>query len=251
MQVTSTYDGQNSAGLGSLLQIQQHLYAFCKLNNYDFAFPGFCNLSHYQYTDQTQEEFCERINKFVGVSPLDSNKEQGTVDEGFLLKMWGEINNADKQPHIKEFFKYVTYDDKMYFTEGKESIALHIRALNSQDNCHNPNREYYSKGSLKEKYFDSLLEKVITDNSEVHIFSQGEEEEFSLLTEKYNATLHLNDDIVRTLYHLTVADLLLTSNSSLSWCAHLYGQNKKVFAKNNFFHSWYPDTIIVDDEGNF
>ena len=253
MQVVSTCDGGNSAGLGSLLQIQQHLYAFCKLNGYEFGFPGFTRLSHYQYTDHTQQEFCNKINRFVGVHPLDPTKPQGIVDEHFLLHRWGEEYNAEKKEHIKEFFKFVTYEDELYFDKDKPSVALHIRTLNSQDNCHDPNREYYRKGSPKEEYFDTLLQHITSRHEEldIHIFSQGQAQEFSLLTDKYGAHLHLDDDIVRTLYHLTVADFLLASNSSLSWCSHLYAQNKKVYAKNNFFHSWYPDTIIVDDQGNF
>jgi len=248
MSLVSTSDGQDAAGLGSLLQIQQHLYALCRMTDNTFVFPGFSNLSHYQYTNQTQKEFCDRINSFVGfqTSGLEAT---GFVDEGYLIKSWGETYNSEKKPFIQELFSKLSYDGDKYYTEGTKSIAVHIRAINSQDNCMHPNRELFQKGGDKEKYYDNLLEDLVDDGSEVHIFSQGEEADFSLFEEKYDAKLHLNDDIVVTLYHLIVADCLVSANSSLSWCAHLYGQNKKVYARDNFFHSWYNETIIVRQDG--
>lgn len=248
MQLVSTHDGQDAAGLGSLLQIQQHLYAFCRMTGNTFVFPGFQNLSHYQYTDQSQQEYCDRVNSFVGFQ-TSGITPTGFVDETYLLKTWGEQHNEEKRKYIEELFSHINYEGVNYFSKDKRSIAVHIRAINSQDNCMHPNREYFQKGGDKEKYYDNLLEDLVDDGSEVHIFSQGEEADFSLFEEKYDAKLHLNDDIVVTLYHLIVADCLVSSNSSLSWCAHLYGQNKKVYARDNFFHSWYDETIIVKQEG--
>jgi len=249
MNLISTYDGQDAAGLGSLLQIQQHLYAFCRMTDNTFVFPGFSNLSHYQYTNQTQKEFCDSINSFVGFQ-TSVVEDTDVVDEGYLIKAWGETYNNEKRPFIQELFSKLSYDGDLFFTEGVKSIAVHIRAWNPQDNCKHPDREYFHKGGLKEKYYDNLLETLVDDTTEVHIFSQGAEEDFSLFARKYGAKLHLDEDILSTLYHLITADYLVSSNSSLSWCAHLYGQNKKVFARDNFFHSWYSDTIMVEQDGS-
>jgi len=248
MRLVSTHDGENSAGLGSLLQVQQHLYAFCRMTGRTFVFPGLKNLSHYQYTNQTQQEFCDSINKFLGFQ-TSGITPTGVVDESYLIKIWGETYNSEKRSYIEELFSSLSYEGELFFTKGKKSIAVHIRSWNSQDNCKHPDREYFEKGGYKEKYYDELLQDLVDEGSEVHIFSQGQEEDFSLFTEKYGAKLHLGEDIISTLYHLIVADCLVSSNSSLSWCAHLYGQNKKVYARDNFFHSWYNETIIVRQDG--
>ena len=54
------YDGNDEEGLGSILQSQLHLYAYCRVNNKKMFFPGLQNISHYQYVGEEKEIFNNR-----------------------------------------------------------------------------------------------------------------------------------------------------------------------------------------------
>ena len=76
-------------------------------------------------------------------------------------------------------------------------------------------------------------------------FPRGMKKDFQFLVDTHDATLHINDNILTTIYHLTFSNILVTANSSLSWSAHLYGQNNVVYARPTFSHSWYPNTNLT------
>jgi hypothetical protein len=150
-------------------------------------------------------------------------------------------------------FNCIQYKGEKYFDLSNKTIAVHIRSINPQDNCYNPNRELYSES--KRDYFLCLLQNIKDNHDhneklDIHIFSQGNPKYFDCFEEIHDAKLHINDNLVNTFYHLITANILLTSNSSMSWAAHLYGQNKLVYSRDNFFHSWYPSTKLVDYYGN-
>lgn len=252
MAYYTTFNGNTSAGLGSLLQLQLHLYAYARMKGETVFFPGFQKLSHFQYTDTTQTIFCDQLNKYfnipsvsgIGIRSLDF------IQEGFLLKNWAEDFNAQKKEYIQELFHCLQYEGENYFDLSKKTAVIHIRSVNPQDNCDHPNREYYSIS--KRQYFLNLYQNIKAleqEELDVHVFSQGEVDDFKCFENLCGATLHINDDLITTMNHLITADILITSNSSLSWCAHLYGQNKEVYSRDNFFHSWYPDTNLVNRQG--
>lgn len=250
MEVCYTrYDGNNQEGLGSILQSQMHLYAYCKMNNKKFFFPGFKNISHHQYLEETEEEFMKKINDFFSF-PSESSFGEKYIEPQFLLKQWGETRNEEKKQFIKELYNYINYKEDTLFQKNKISVAVHIRNLNPEDVCYNINREYFS--DQKEKYFLNLItniKKIHGDDLDIHVFSQGDEKDFLNFKEIHNCTLHINDEMIKTFYHLLTSNIFITSNSSFSWCAHLFGMNEHVYSRNNFFHSWYNTTHKTDING--
>lgn len=248
--LTTNYDGHNSAGFGSILQIVQHLHAYSKINNHEYLFSGFKNLSHYQYTNDTESVFTEKLNNFINMTNLPDGKVE-FIDDNYLIKIWGEEYRTEKKSHIKELFYKLNYNDEVYFQRGKENICIHIRNINPKDNCFDAGREYFNE--QKKEFYINLVNKITNKEYEkydIHVFSQGNESDFHFLKSLFNAKLHINDDLVKTFYHLVISENFITSNSSLSWSAHLFGKNKKVYGRNNFFHSWYPETILIDKKGN-
>jgi hypothetical protein len=243
-------DGNNEEGLGSILQSQLHLYAYCRMMNYHPCMLKLNNISHHQYTTETPESYTKKLNDFFSFSSYESQMGD-FIDPHWLIKEWGEKFNKEKKEFIQELNEMIVYDGPFFFSKEKKTVSIHIRALNNEDVCYNQNREYFDK--TKENYFINLIENIIDtykENLDIHIFSQGNEESFKIFTDKFNCKLHINEDIITTFYHLMYSDFLLTSNSSLSWCAHLFGNNKYVYSRDNFFHSWYPETILVDIHGN-
>jgi hypothetical protein len=243
------FDGNDQEGLGSILQSQLHLYAYCRMNNKKFFFPGFKNISHYQYSQDTKEEFIDKINKFFSF-PSEGSFGESYIEPQFLLKKWGEIYNDEKKEFIKELYGYIKYTGNSFFQESKTSLSVHIRNINPEDVCHDINREYLN--TKKEKYFLDLItnvKKIHGNDLDIHVFSQGEEKDFLKFKEIHDCTLHLNDDVIKTFYHLLTSNILITSNSSFSWCAHLFNMNEHVYSRNNFFHSWYKTTHKTDING--
>jgi hypothetical protein len=243
-------DGSNSEGIGSILQGILHLYAFCKINNLEFVCNKLTNISHYQYTDFDTNQFSEKLNNFFNLH-TDNSEFDELMDPAWLILNWGEQFNKQKKPHIQELFKNITYDGPKFFDQNKVSLSVHIRNINNQDVCFDNRREYFSKE--KKEYFKNIIRNVLETEKkdfDIHIFSQGNYEEFSEFVNEFGATIHLDNDTIETLYHLITSQYLITSNSSFSWISHLYGQNHKVYSRDNFFHSWYPETILVDYIGN-
>lgn len=242
----STHKGSHQAGIGSLLQIQQHLYAYARINNLEFYHPGYSELAHWEYTNYSQQEYCEALNKFFNLPTVDNGKDLEFISERYLIKKWGEQFNKQKQKYIKELASFIQYEGDLYFDPNKTSVAIHIRTVNSQDNCFTSKREYYNKN--KTSYYTDLLNEISSTHGkdlDIHVFSQGNEKDFQFLVDKYNVNLHINDDILATIYHLIFSNILVAANSSLSWSAHLYGQNDVVYARPTFFHSWYPSVNLI------
>jgi hypothetical protein len=246
MACYSLYKGSHKAGIGSLLQIQQHLYAYTRINNLKFYFPGFSDLAHWEYTNFSQQEYCNALNKFFNFPTIDNNENLEFIDDNQLIKQWGEQFNNQKQKYIKELASFIQYEGKLYFDPNKTSVTLHIRTVNPQDNDLAPSRELYNKNKVP--YYINLLNNIKSIHGEdldIHVFSQGDKKDFQFLVDTHNATLHINDNILATIYHLIFSNILLTANSSLSWSAHLYGQNNVVYARPTFSHSWYPGTNLI------
>jgi hypothetical protein len=244
-------DGSNSEGVGSILQGILHLYAFCKINNLEFVCNKLKNISHFQYTDFDSNQYSEKLNNFFNLHTENSEFDE-FVDPSWLILNWGEQFNQEKKKHIKDLFNKINYQGKNLFDNNKKSLSVHIRNINEQDVCFDQRRELFSE--KKKNYYINILENILKNEEQefdIHIFSQGNYEEFKLFEERFNAKINLNSDIIETLYHLITCNYLVTSNSSFSWISHLYGQNEKVFSRDNFFHSWYSETILVDYTGNY
>lgn len=248
---STRYNGNHSEGLGSMLQSQLHLYAYCRINNFIPCLNKLTKVAHYQYSNYTSEEFDKKINNFFSFLDCD-NHESENIDNFWLISNWGEKHNNEKKEYISELSSKIIYDDDILFDKNKTQVSVHIRNVNSQDVCFNPNREYFEKN--KETYFINLFENIMKHhgtNLTFNIFSQGKKEEFKFLYDKFDCILHLDVDIIKTFYHMIYSDIFVAANSSLSWCAHLFGQNDFVYCRENFFHSWYENTIKVDINGNF
>lgn len=252
--VIGEYNGNGGAGIGSLLQVQQHAYAYSKLYNYNFYFPGFINLSHWQYTSyQTSEKYCEILNNFFNFpSEKPYNNEVFLIDEGYLIKKWGEIFLNEKRTFINQLASRIQYSGLNFLKKNQVNIVVHIRSFNSRDTDKTPYRELYEKESPKDSYFTNILTQLTTQldiHPNILIYCQEDPQDYEHYHKNFNANIRINSDILETLYHLTFADVLVTSNSALSWSTHLYSCNKAVISRNNHAHSWYPDTIIADARG--
>lgn len=255
---TTNSDGNNTEGIGAMAQYQIICYCLSQLYNTNFYFTGFKNLTHYQYFDIPQNQWCGDITNFfnlpiskeinlpiIGFHQLNEdlelfiNKNNNIIinfESNYLMSFIDSfIDNEDIQCILKTLGNNVVLKDELkYFSKEKQNVAIHIRRFMPTDCDPNPRRELFDKS--KENYYIDLMNQL-NNNSEFHIYSQGKEEDFIFL-KKDNVVLHIEENPLVSLYHMIKADILVTANSSLSYVAHLLGNHKKCFVRDTFFHKW-------------
>ncbi len=142
---------------------------------------------------------------------------------------------------------------KCGFRQGKLNIAVHIRRgdimqMNKKD-------KNFQQRWLDNSYFLNIISTIknkISDNIDIHIFSQGNVANFSDFDEIGNVIYHLDEDEYQTFHSMIVADILLVSPSSFSYFAGIISQGLKI-AKYPWLHELPEDSewIHSDENGNF
>ena len=136
-----------------------------------------------------------------------------------ILNLFREIYFSNKKPDIG-------------YNKNYNNIALHIRRGDVN------NKKYPSRFSTNQQYID-LLKKMNLDNSIIHIFSEGEENDFQDIVEAFSEikiVMHINEEIQLTFHHLVMADVLVLAKSSFSYCAGLLNKNTKIA---NLITKWW------------
>lgn len=271
-------------GIGAVLQYQLFLYGMCKKFGLEFYNDGFRNIGHSTYNNYSD---CEWGNLFTNFFNFSSNKNFenritfSEIDERFFSFIEDNKNKSDDclvyvepeevlrygQSIIDEIYnqRYLIklknnfQFNSNYFSKDVLNICLHIRSINSEDIsfCIEQDfRELYTNKEEK-RYIDLIqnLKKVCyNEKIHLHIYSQGSKDNFlnviNLSENKFEIILHLDENPVSDIYHMSHADLLIMSNSSYSWVSHLLNYNPTL-VRDNFWHSTYPNTLKLDSDYSF
>jgi hypothetical protein len=273
--------GKNE-GIGAILQSQLLLYAICKKFKLSFYNTGFRNIGHSSYSNYSQEEWDNLFTNFFNISSnrlifdeiyfseiddkffsyISNNKEKNVIinleSEEVLRYGQSIINEIYEKQYLKSLKNNFLFD-KNYFSKSVLNICLHIRAINLEDisYCVEQNfRECYT--DKEENRYINLLEnlKEVCYNEKInlHIYSQGSIHKFlnilNLSENNFKIFLHLDENPVSDIYHMSHADLLIMSNSSYSWVSHLLNYNVTL-VRDNFWHSLYPNILNIDKNYRF
>lgn len=240
-------DGNHTEGIGALLQYQLFCYAFCKLNNFDFEFPGFKNLQHFQYTDQSQEEFSQAVTKFCGLPVKEVSKDSIFKSPKDIMD-YGQQNINNVVPILKQL--NTCKIEQTYYDSSFVNVAVHIRTFTKTDCDPSPLRECFNHQEKKiiSNYYKNVSDKLnkIYDSKKLkyHVYSQSSLSDLEIFNSIFpNIEYHIDEHPIITLDHMINANVLVMANSSLSYVAHLYGKNKCI-AKPTFYHSLYMPNII-------
>lgn len=268
-------------GIGAVFQCQLLLYAICKKLDVQFYNSGFKNIGHSSYTDFSQEEWDNTFTRFFNISSnkdiknrlsfssIDSDffsfiNEMKNDSDDFLIHLDSEEVLRYGQSIINEIYekkylidlKYNFIFKQKYFDLTSLNICFHIRNINSEDVSFYSHREYYDK-EQNFKYLNIIQQiKYICSNhpATLHIHSQGSHKDFFELLKyeerNFKIVLHLNDNPINDIYHMSHSDLLIMSNSSFSWICHLLNYNPSL-VRDNFWHSTYPNTLKLDERYSF
>lgn len=262
---TTNADGKNTEGIGAMAQYQIICLILSKLYNTGFYFTGFKNLTHYQYFNIEGKEWDKNITEFFNFpinevnlptikfseinSDLDTiiNNQKNLIidiESNYLMNFMDQFINEDSvRFFLSQLKNNIRLDEQFkYLNKEKENVSIHIRKYSKTDCDLNPRREYFTEE--KKDYYINIIQYLNNKNREFHIYSQGKEEDFEFLKQE-NVILHIEENPLISLYHMINSDILFTSNSSLSYVAHLLGNHKQCFVRPSFFHKWKKECNFV------
>jgi hypothetical protein len=212
-----------------------------------FVFTPHTTFAHNYNNDP---HFTEKLTKYMKVHELyltkDENMELYKVSNGDIGKTYREIEAT-----IARYYSSKTFlEIKNYFYKDKANpynskffnIAIHIRRHNKCD--------VGDWGTITpDTYYLKMIHQIRNDFKDkplkFHIYSQGDEVNFSLFTAP-DTVFHLNEDILDTFSGLIFADILTTTTSSLSYVAALL--SKGIIYHQPFWHKPLTKWRIIEKD---
>ncbi len=264
-------DGFGTEGIGSMIQFHLLLLFYTDFIGVDFVYPGSINFGHHSYSGYAENEYHNLIDNFFNfpnvkndwdevynVSNMDDKlfsfiETKHKTTEKILINLHNchiqiqnicniNRNNIFTENRIDKIRNNLIFNGKKYF-EDCLNISLHIRTENPNDvpsevispfrECYNFNRDFYRYKNL----INFLKENTKNQKSILHIHSQGFTTNFTefleFKTEEFDIQLHIDDDPISDLYHMSNSDLFIMANSAFSWIASLLNKNKKIVRDNH------------------
>ena len=217
---------EQTDGFGSQFQniIASILYA--GINNYEYIHRPIRKMEHNYDNDK---KWIEMTNELMNI-----DKKYRTIDDLRKLK---KLNRPIRHPvvnfkrfldinfetclksntlkEIKKSYLANKEPNEHYFPKGKTHIAVHVRRVNSHDNRGQQNfdKDYIKvMKKLEKQYKDCIF----------HFYSQGDKSGFKNFSRQFeNLVFHLDEPLEKSFHEMVIADVLVTSKSSMSYIAAL------------------------------
>jgi hypothetical protein len=146
------------------------------------------------------------------------------------------------------------------FKSGYLHIGVHIRRQGNRPNlspCLNETHPEWKWRWISDGYYINALEDLlplIDRPFQVHIFSDGTEEELYAFNGRPNCIFHLHEDPRWVFHAMVCADILLSSSSAFSICAGKISSGLKLIGRG-FNHSrlFIPETshwALIEQDGH-
>lgn len=190
-------------------------YVYCMYKGYTYVYRPLGTVAHNYDNDST---YVDRLENLINVKPYLKVLNDVPCDwiKGKMIIKDIKHNPKILENNIKPLRDMYWKNKEMdFFKNDKINISVHIRKGNKGDKLVKPiiiQHEFYLKiiDKLKHKYSNTLF----------HIYSQGHENDF-LEFKDDNTIFHLNEDIVSTFQGMVAANVLVISESALSYTAGL------------------------------
>ena len=232
-------------GFGSQLHACLSLIAYCYYNNYEYIHTPIYKITH--------DQDLSIVNSFINFRHLFKTIDELNSFERSIVSMHIEGPFVHGSFHPAYFYNDCVLNKlrNMYHSSPKPyieyysneyiNIAIHIRRGDvSQKN-------YPSRFTSNATYIDIIKKLIVklNNNYKIHIFSEGNENDFEDFKEM-DILYHLNDDIRNTFHGLVMADYLIIAKSSFSYSAAIFNKNKIVCNLiNNWWHKPLEQWITV------
>ncbi len=250
--------GGRSDGFGGQLHGQVSCLLMSKmLPNYTYAHSPLQKIEHMDSSGEDWEKI-RQIEAFVNlgydeilISEVPSDEE---VDTRVYCHEYTEANlqlyDLLKGELLRKFAanKRLMKAGRKVTGGFKVEVHVHIR----RGDVDPQSRRYMSMGT----YHDILTAirkglEVHEISMDVHVHSEGDQADFHRMVDDFDAVLHLDEDVLQTWYAMAQAQVLVLSQSSLSYTAGLYNQGVVVFSEPRFMHGPVPSWFVYqDDPGN-
>jgi len=266
-------DSYGTEGIGAMLQWQLWAFALSKTYNKNYIFEGFKNVAHYRFENLSQEEYSNKINKFLRLTDLSvkspkifkkleiyQNNEK-KIDEKFIYNnrrliqrtFDKKINDTFESKTIIKLGSRIPIPTEL--NQRKINVGVHLRVTNLDDVDFSEKRQYFDrdKNSLKRvnKLINFIEEKYPKENLCFNILIQHENEklhQLQLLNNRNELKFFIGIDIFTTMSILVHSNILIGSNSSLSYVCHLLSGKESYFDKS-FQYKLYPNSYFhIDGE---
>ena len=271
--LSTTSDGLHTAGLGSITQWHLLLFCIAKDLNVNVSVDPYHRIGHNYHSESDWDETFTKFFSFPYTKKFDVDLDfDGSYDElkEGLISIKNEYESSERvgvhisHGTIKDIMisnknliskfcdkRYLDeiknnfYIEDTYFSSKYINVSFHIRVENPKDTDH--------AFHLRETVYDldkefnrhkNIIKYIKDENSDkkihLHIHSQEDEDRYhkfyQFCDENFKLSLHLDDNPIRDIYHMSNADYLIMANSSYSWICHLLNSNT-TFARDNF---WQP-----------
>ena len=228
-------------GFGSQVHACFSLIAYCAYKDYEYVHTPFYHMTH---NDEKLPEFHNVMNQFINlehvfksaknISNFELSKVH-TVKEGYYVH--GSLTpeffyNKDVLEKIRKCYNSTPKPDlSSVFYQNNYNIAIHVRRGDVGLNRH------ISRYTSNIDYVHYLKTLTFPENAQLHIFSEGKEEDFSEFKAEFpNIRFQLNINIQETFHCLVKADMLVMSKSSFCYAAAILNENK---VNGHFIRHWW------------
>ncbi len=233
-----------SDGFGAQFQGLIYSVIYAELNGKEFLYTPFRSMEHNYDDDPHFLERKEQLINFIGNFEINENLDiqppsHRTYYEFFEnnLPLCVSSNSLKK---IKKVFRQ-NKNKSDYFDDDHLSIAIHVRRPNSHDNrTQGPDipDEVYAK------IIKFLRCSYASQNPLFHIYSQGDVGSFEERFGSSDTVLHINESVEETFSSMVLADVLVTTVSSLSYVAGILSEGTVYYIP--FWHPPLPTWTVLN-----
>lgn len=242
--ITNPY---RSDGFGAQFQCIIFTALYAELHNKKFLYTPFKAMEHNYDNDENFLEKKETLINFI--NNFEINNDPTIQPTEIIHEYYNFIHNnldlCEKSillKKAKEIFR-INKNKATYFDNQKLNIAIHIRRPNPHDT------RIEGTELSNEFYFKSiqfLRSLYSSKNPLFHIYSQGSIDTFYTHFNSSDIVLHLNESIEDTFSSMVLADVLVTSTSSLSYTAGFLSEGIVYYIP--FWHPPMPKWIILNPD---
>jgi len=232
-------------GFGAQFQSIIISAVYAELHNKQFVYTPFLAMEHNYDNDPHFLEKKEQLINFIG--HFDINEDLSIQPFGWVHEYYDffESNLArcaesESLKKIAQVFR-LGKDKKNYFSDENLNIAVHVRRPNSHDSRSDgpdiPDDVYL-------KIIQRLRDTYSLQHPLFHIYSQGDPDVFKHCFPFEDIVLHINETVEDTFCSMVLADVLVTSASSLSYVAGFLSEGTVYYIP--FWHPPLPHWVVLN-----
>jgi hypothetical protein len=231
-------------GFGAQFQSVIMAAIYAELHDMEFVYSPFSTMEHNYDNDPSYLEKKEDLINFIGNFEINRDVALQSKFTPYDLVNFFDANmpsclNTLALKKIKRIFRE-NKDRAAYFNTDSFNVAVHVRRPNLHDSrvsgTDTPDEVYL-------RIIDSLRNVYKSEQPVFHIYSQGLMDAFASYMAS-DVVLHLNDSLEFTFSSMVLADVLVTTASSLSYSAGILSDG--IIHYIPFWHPPLPHWNVIN-----